>query len=102
MKIKHFEFPTFETFVSNESKVRLELGAYCCEIRVCCWDEKSTRCDFAVSLADTNPLNISVPTLFDRVFDGDLKKLKDWYENTINEFNTFWENHIKTNYLYEE
>lgn len=99
-----FIFPTFKDWVINEFEAKLKLGEYCCEIRAFSWGQNSTTYAFGVSLADRNPLNIYTRTIFYKVFEfeGDLEKLKYWYENVIIEFNAFWENYIKTTYLSEE
>lgn len=58
---------------------------------------------FAVSLRNKIPTNIYTEKIFCRTFDyeGDDKKLKEWYENTILEFNDYWKNHIIKEYLAE-
>lgn len=103
MKIKLFTFPTFEEWVQKSKNVKVDLGAYRCEIRVFSWTAGTCKATymFAVSLSNMNPLNIYTDKLFYRKFEyeGDIEKLKSWYYTTINEFNVFWENHIKSTYI---
>ena len=105
MKIKSFTFPTFEEWIEKQNKVRIKVGAYSCEIALFSWTIGSCNATykFAVSLSNMNPLNIYTDKLFCSNFeyDGDMEKLKSWYYNTINEFNIFWENHIKSTYIEE-
>lgn len=103
MKIKKFAFPSFEEWVKKGNKVRVELGAYCCEVGAFSWGNNSTTYMLAASLADRNPLNIYTPQIFSRRFEdgGDVEKLKEWYETATQEFNTFWQNHVNSTYLEE-
>jgi len=101
MKLKKFIFPTFEEWEIRDNKVRIELGAYCCEVRAYSYGEKTTTYMIAASLADRNPLNIYTNQLFCRRFeyDGDDENLKEWYETVTKEFNAFFENLIRTTYF---
>jgi len=103
MKIKPFAFPSFEEWEKNSKEVEIKVGAYCCQIRIFSWISGTCKAvyKFAVSLANENPLNVYTDKLFCRTFkyDGDTEKLKQWYYNSINEFNIFWENHIKSTYI---
>lgn len=103
MQIKTFKFPTFEDWEKRGNKIRLEIGAYCCEIRAFSWSKGSTTYMLAASLSNRNPLNIYTNKLFCSRFEyeGDNEKLKEWYETAISEFNTFFENHIKSTYFVE-
>ena len=101
IKLKPFKFPTFEEWEKKGNKVRVELGAYCCEIRAYSWSNSGTTYMLAASLADRNPLNIYTPQIFCRRFDydGDKEKLREWYETVTEEFATFFKQLIKTTYL---
>lgn len=102
-KIKKFVFPSFEQWVKKRKRVRVELGAYCCEICASSYGSDSTTYVLAAALADRNPINIYTSQIFTRSFDyvGDDEKLKEWYENAILEFNSFWQGHIKSTYIEE-
>ena len=104
MKLKSFKFPTFEEWEKKECKVRLELGAYCVEVRAFSWGRDGTTYMFAASLADRNPLNIYTPQIFSRRFEyvGDDGAFKEWYNNTVSEFNQFFENLLRKTYIEEE
>ena len=104
MKIKTFVFPTFEEWEKRKNEVRLELGAYCCEVSAFSWSNDGVTYMLAASLADRNPLNIYTSKIFRRCFEykGDHEKLKDWYESSVLEFNAFWENHIMETYFETE
>ncbi len=103
MKLKSFVFPTFEEWERKGNKVRVELGAYCVEIRAFSWSNTGTTYMFAASLADRNPLNIYTPQIFCRRFEheSDVAKLKEWYEQTVREFNEFFEKLLKDTYIEE-
>ncbi len=103
MKFKSFKFPTFEEWVKKECKVRLEIGAYCVEVRAFSWGNNGTTYKFASSLADRNPLNIYTPQIFCRRYEytGDDTSFKEWYDNTVVEFNEFFENLLKKTYVEE-
>lgn len=107
MKIKTFDFPTFEEWKNNSFKESsIKLGAYISTIAAVGWTygtTETTYC-FAVSLAHLNPINLFTDKVFSRYFkytEGDIVGFKKWYEDTICEFNTFWESHIKGTYLKE-
>lgn len=101
VKIKTFRFPAFEEWEKRENNVRVELGAYCCEVRAFSWRNKVTTYMLAASYRDTNPLNIYTAKLFSRLFDdeGDKEKLKNWYETSIKECNEFFVQLIKADYI---
>lgn len=105
MKIKQFVFPSFEECIKKEKDTEIVLGAYKCQIGIFSWTINSCnkKYMFAVSFANTNPHNIYTRKLFCKTFDydGDMSKLKQWYYKTINDFNVFWENHIKSTYFDE-
>lgn len=103
MKVKQFVFPSFEEWVKKGNEVRVELGAYCCEVSPSAWRSDSTIYMLAASLVDRNPLNIYTPTMFSRSFEdkGDNEELKTWYYTVTLEFNTFWQEHVKSTYLEE-
>ena len=108
MKVKKFAFPSFEKWVKKGKKVRIELGAYCCEVRASSWIVISGTCKaasymFVVSLANLNPFSPYTHKLFCSTYeyDGNAEKLKEWYDKTISEFNIFWDNHVKSTYLDE-
>lgn len=104
MKLKSFKFPTFEEWEKKECKVRLELGAYCVEVRAFSWGRDGTTYMFAASLVDRNPLNIYTSQIFCRRFEyvGDDGAFKEWYDNTVSEFNQFFENLLRKTYIEEE
>lgn len=104
MTIKTFAFPSFEGWVKKGSVVRVELGAYCCEIRAYSWGNNSTIYKLAASYVDRNPLNIYSPQIFSRRFEdfGDNEKLKKWYDEVTLEFNSFWKNLVISTYIEEE
>jgi len=103
MKIKSFVFPSFEEWVKNSKEIKIKVGAYCCQIGIYSWISGTCKAayKFAVSLANENPLNVYTDKLFCRTFkyEGDMEKLKEWYYNSINEFQIFWENYIKSTYI---
>lgn len=104
MKLKKFNFPIFEEWQQKDNRVSVVLGAYRVEIRPICWGDDGTLYGFAVSLADRNPHNIYTEQLFcDRFrYKGNVKSLKQWYEDTIEAFQDFWENHIKSTYFEDD
>lgn len=102
MRINMFNFPTFEEWVKRDKELKIEIGAYRCEIRRFAWSEIETTYMFAVSLSNVNPLNIYTDKLFCKSSFGcanNTEMLKKWYYDTIEEFNTFWENHITSTYF---
>lgn len=103
MKVKKFVFPSFEEWVKREQNTEIVVGAYRCEIGVFFWyaNSPSKRYMFAVAYENQNPLNVYTSKVFHKIFDydGDYEQLKKWYNDTIDEFNVFWENHIISNYL---
>lgn len=103
MKVKPFVFPSFEEWVKKGNEVRVELGAYCCEVRPSAWGGGRTIYMLAASLVDRNPLNIYTSKMFSRSFEnyGNHEELKTWYETVTLEFNTFWQEHVKSTYLEE-
>ena len=60
-----------------------------------------TTYQFAVAFSNTNACNIYTKRLFSESFRyyDDEKKLKCWYENTVQAFHNFWEEHIKATYF---
>lgn len=104
MEIRTFNFPTFEEWKNNSFKeISIKLGAYLSTIAAVSWTygTKETTYCFAVSLANLNPTNLFTNKVFSRYFKytEDIASFKKWYEDTIEEFNTFWEEHIKETYL---
>lgn len=104
MEIKKFKHISFEEWLENGKNYKEELGAYCYQINRFCWDDKKSTYLCAVSLSNKNPLNIYTDKIFCRVYDdyGDIKKLKEWYDETIKELNIFWEELIKSTYIKED
>lgn len=100
-KVKYFNFPTFEEWQQKNNDVRVTLGAYRVEIRPIAWGNDSTLYGFAMALANSNPHNIYTEQLFCDSFryEGDVQKLKEWYESTVEAFHDFWGNHIKSTYF---
>ena len=103
MKVKPFVFPSFEEWVKEENIVRLERGAYCCEICPCARRNGNTIYMLAVSFVDKKPIKLYMPKIFRRSFEdkGDNEELKTWYYTVTLEFNTFWQEHVKSTYLEE-
>ena len=105
MKIKPFVFPDFEEWVKKDS-TEIVLGAYKCEVGVFAWTAGSCNktYKFALALSNRNPHNIYTEKLFNKNFEyvGDDEKLKEWYNNTIKEFNVFWGNLVKSTYFDDE
>lgn len=101
MKIKRFNIPTFEEWRKYNREIRKELGAYCVEIRAVAWHAEYTMYQFAVALSNSNACNIYTKRFFSKIFrdSGDENKLKEWYEDTVQTFHNFWEEHIKNTYL---
>lgn len=101
MKIKRFNLPTFEEWGRYNRDIRKELGAYRLEIRKVAWNTEYTTYQLAVALSNTNACNIYTERLFNERFQdyGDEKKLKQWYENAVQAFHNFWEEHIKATYF---
>ena len=64
MKSKMFSFPTFEEWVEKNKEIKIEICAYCCEIRRFAWSEIDTTYMFSVSHSNVNPLNIYTYKLF--------------------------------------
>lgn len=104
MTIKYFNFPSFEEWEKKGNEVSITLGAYCCEVRAYTWSNNGTTYMMAASLADRNPLNIYTPQIFCRRFEdyGNKDKLKEWYETSVSEFNTFFKKHIFETYFEKE
>ncbi|MBQ8043537.1 MAG: hypothetical protein IJ272_05235 [Clostridia bacterium] len=101
LNVKRFKIPTFEEWQQKNNDVQVILGAYRVEIRATAWRNDSTLYGFAMALANSNPHNIYTERLFcDRFrYEGDVQKLKEWYESTVEAFHDFWKNHIKSTYL---
>lgn len=97
MKIREYKIPTFEEWVRNNYKADIIIGNYRCAIGAISWNNDYTRYMFALSMMDVNPINIYSYRLFSKCikFDGNVEKLRLWYNDTIEEFYNFWENNIK-------
>lgn len=100
MNIKLFSFPTFEGWLKKK-EVSIVLGDYRCDIAAFCYSSHNTYYKFAVSLKNKNPLNIYIEIIFSRGFktNGNMEDLKSWYNSSIAEFNEFWKDYIRSNYL---
>jgi len=100
MKIKRFSLPTFEEWEACNKDIRKNLGAYRVEIRAVSWGEYGTRYQFALALSNCNACNIFTDKEFSKtIMTKDKNELKQWYNNTLIEFNSFWEELILTTYF---
>ena len=101
MKLKRFNIPKFEEWERQNNVAELTLGAYRVEIRAFSWKNDSTLYKFAMSLSNCNALNIYTEKLFCKSFEcyGDRENLKKWYNDTVENFHAFWENHIINTYF---
>jgi len=100
-KIRRLNLPTFEEWKSKNNEVTVELGAYRVEIRPFCWGAGCTKYGFAMSLANCNALNVYTERMFSSIFEhnGDVSKLKQWYDSTVSTFHDFWDEYISKLYL---
>ena len=101
MKIKKFEHITFEEWEKNGKEYTAVLGAYCYNIGPCIWGHGITVYIFSFHI-----YNINTDSIFSKVYDdyndyGDIEKLKEWYNKTIDEFDDYWQNLINSTYLKE-
>lgn len=102
MKIKSFNFPSFEEWVQKGNSIHLEIGAYYCEIFPSYKCRYSTKYTFEVSYIAKTSLNKFAVAIFSRNIieaNENSDNLKTWYENSISEFNSFWKKHIKETYF---
>ena len=103
MNIKLFSFPTFEGWLKKKN-VSIILGDYRCDIAAFFYYPKYNDiryCKLAVSLKDKDPLNVYTENIFSISFktNGNMEDLKSWYNSSIAEFNEFWKDYIRSNYL---
>lgn len=101
MKVKHFDFPTFEEWKKKNCEWESRLGEYNIEIGVFCWGKDSTTYAFGVA-ARQNPLNVYSSRIYYQPFTCEGGNgLEDWYNSEIEKFRAFWEDYIKKTYLNE-
>lgn len=98
MKIIKFEHISFEEWIKNGKDYSANLGAYWYHIRICGWGNGITGYMFSFHI-----YSIYTDCIFSKVYEdyGDMDKLKEWYDKTIEEFNIFWEELINSTYLKE-
>ena len=105
MKVKLFDFPTFEVWKKHAFIYRGRVGEYFVEIRATSWgtrpDAPETNYSIAVSTRE-NPMNIYSPTMYKELFSykhDNEDNLKNWYEEQTKKFNEFWEKFILRSYF---
>lgn len=105
MKVKTFNFPTFEIW--NETKeFEQKIGDYACVIEVVfAWGSKDVKSTFLAAIANNDvPTNIYVRKVASSSIDcylSDEKTLKQWYEKVTAKLNEQWCDFIMKNYIDE-
>ena len=99
MEIIKFKHISFEEWLKNGKDYWEKLGAYWYNIRNSGWVDGIPLYCFSFHI-----YSIYTDCIFSKVYHdyGDIEKLKEWYNETIDEFNIFWENFIKSTYIKED
>lgn len=103
IKVKTFNFPSFEEWRNNEYKYSTSIGVFKCVIKPVCLGNGETTYAIAVA-ADPLPTNIYVDKIIYHAFEVKREQtdiLKVWYENIIKRVNQEWSDYIKT-YIEED
>lgn len=103
IKVKTFDFPSFEEWRNNEYKYSTSIGVFKCVIEPFCWGNGETTYAIAVA-ADPIPTNIYVNKIIYHVVEIKSEQtdiLKVWYENIIKRVNREWADYMKT-YIEED
>jgi hypothetical protein len=113
--IKKFNFPSFKEWEQDNYKTIIKtIGAYKVVIGQHSFSSSSKiQFSFILGLNSENPFNLYAKQIFIQKFIFNIvedryelmenkDEFKQWYYETIEDFDKFWENYIKSTYLIEE
>ena len=102
MKIKHFNFPTFEEWIKMNYCYKSRLGEFDIEIEESSWyTDGRVTFGFAVA-ANQIPMNVYSHAIYRNTFTcrkTEIELLKEWYNSEIIKFKEFWEKYIISTYF---
>lgn len=103
LKVKKWNFPTYDEWDSNGRAWESKVGSYTCAIRAFGGGEDNTTYKCAIAAKD-NPINIYVRTAVEYIGDienNDIEGLKAWYNGVVESTNIQWERYITLSYFEE-